>query len=154
MGFQERLLTRLPAGVRSHPLETSLSVLGIPAGITILFRFSNSRALEVLPPPILTVWAIVWTIGCIAWFVGLVLTDEKEGTDEVVIKHVPALMLGLWFVSVSALVYGAAVLIVGGLSGIIAAVAPLCIAGGTYIRRIDLRRRIKGERDWPESAGQ
>lgn len=100
----------------------------------------------------MTVWAIVWTVGCMAWFIGLVLTDEKADKHEVIIKHVPALLMGLWFVSVTALVYGVAVLIVGGLSGVLAAVAPLCIAGGTYVRRIDLQRRIKGERDWPEST--
>ena len=152
MGFQERLLAHLPPGVRSHPLETSLSLMGVPAGISILFRLSNSRALDVLPGPILTVWAIVWTIGCIAWFVGLVFSDEKDTGNQVVITHVPALLLGLWFVSVSALVYGVAVIVVGGLSAVLAAVAPLCIAAGTYVRRIDLRQRIKGEDDWPEST--
>lgn len=151
MGFQNRLLAILPAGVRSHPIETSMCVLGVPTGISILFRLTNSRALEVFPPPILSVWAVVWTVGCIAWFVGLVFSDEKENHD-VVITHVPALMLGLWFVTVSALVYGVAVIVVGGTSGVLAAVAPLCIAGGAYIRRIDLRRRIKGERKWPDST--
>lgn len=152
MGFQERLLAYLPSGVRSHPLETSLCLLGVPAGISILFRLTNSRALDVLPGPVLSVWAVVWTLGCIAWFIGLVFSDEKEGSNETVITHVPALMLGLWFVSVSALVYGVAVLMVGGVSGIFGSVAPLCIAGGAYIRRIDLRRRIKGEREWPDST--
>lgn len=152
MGFQDRLLAILPTGVRSHPLEASVSLIGVPAGISILFRISNSRALDTLPSPILTVWALVWTIGCLAWFVGLVFSDENESGNEIVITHVPALMLGLWFVSVSALVYGIAVLFVSGLSGIFASVAPLCIAGGTYIRRIDLKRRTKGDHEWPEST--
>jgi hypothetical protein len=154
VGLQERMLERLPVGIRIHPLETSICVMGVPAGISIGLRFSNSRALDVLPEPILTAWAVIWTIGCIAWFVGLVLSDEKEYNGGLVIRHVPALLLGLWFVFVTSLIYGIAVLVVGGLSGLFAAVAPLCIAGGTYIRRVDLQRRIKGERDWPESTEQ
>lgn len=154
MGFQDRLLARLPAGVRTHPLETSLSIMGVPAGISVGLRLVNSRALEVLPGAALTVWALVWTVGCVSWFIGLVFSDEKEGNEGIVITHVPALLMGLWFVSVTALVYGVAVLIAGGLSGVLAAVAPLCIAGGTYIRRIDLQRRIKGDTDWPESTGR
>ncbi len=152
MGFQERLLKRLPAGVRTHPLETSLSILGVPAGISIGLRLVNSRALEVLPGPALTVWALVWTVGCISWFIGLVFSDTKEDDEGIVITHVPALLMGLWFVSVTSLVYGVALLIAGGFSGVLAAVAPLCIAGGAYVRRIDLKRRIKGEPDWPEST--
>lgn len=147
MNLQERILARLPSGVRAHPLETSLTILGVPAGITLLFRVANSHALNVLPGPFLSIWAIMWTIGCISWFIGLVFSDENEDGSGVVIKHVPALMMGLWFVSVTSLIYGTAVLVSAGWNGILAAVAPLCIAGGTHIRRIDLQRRIKDERE-------
>jgi hypothetical protein len=145
--IQERILERLPAGVRAHPLETSLTILGVPAGITLLLRVANSNALNVLPGPVLTVWSLVWTVGCVSWFIGLVFSDKKETGSGIVVKHVPALLMGLWFVSVTSLVYGVAVLVSAGWNGVLASVTPLCIAGGTYIRRIDLQRRIKDERE-------
>lgn len=152
MGIQSRILDALPAGVREHPLETAISVAGVPVGVVTGLRVANSPSLDQMPGFGLTAWAVVWTIGCVCWLVGLVASEEREHGGGIVITKIPVLILGLWFVSITALTYGLAVLVFAGINGLLPSVLPLCVAGGAYIRRIDLQRRMRGDPKWTEST--
>jgi len=140
MGFQARLLKRLPIGVRVYPLDLTFSVLGIPSGITSLIGLAPSRALGVMPPVAEKAWAVILIVGCLAWAVGTLTT--KEIGRNVVITRIELMIFGLTLVSIASFVYAFAMIALNGLVGILPGVPLFTFAIGTYIRRIDLLGRI------------
>lgn len=141
MGFQSRLLRRLPVGVRLYPLDLTFCALGIPSAIFTLLGVAQSRSLTVMPVWAQYGWALMLLLGCISWAVGT-LTAKQSGND-IVITRVELMIFGLTLVSGTAFVYALAMILVAGTSALIAVSPLIAFAIGTYLRRVDLIGRMK-----------
>jgi hypothetical protein len=136
------LVRRLPIWVRTQPLDATLALFGIPPALAALLGQLRSAALaELLPWLAIRLWAVCLLIGCAAWLAGLMSMREENG--QLLISRLPILILGLALVSVSAVVYGVAILIASGWAGALAAWPLLVAAAGTYLRRVDLSDRYR-----------
>lgn len=118
--------------------------MGIPSSVASLAGVARSNAMaNVLPWWGPRVWAAALLVGCVAWLVGLTSITENNGV--LVLTRMPALLLGLHLVSMTCLTYAVVVVISSGLTGLLASTAYLVVAGGTWLRRVDLSSREKGE---------
>ncbi|GII87690.1 hypothetical protein Ssi03_56800 [Sphaerisporangium siamense] len=138
------LVTRLPAWVRTQPLDAMFAVLGIPSAVATLTGVATSHALETLLPWWANrLWALCLLAGCIAWLAGLSGVRELEG--RLVVTRLPVLLLGLQLLSMTCLVYAVAIVAVAGWDGVLAAYPLLVGTLATYIRRADLLCRRGGD---------
>jgi hypothetical protein len=132
-----RLVRRLPLWVRAQPLDTLLSVLGIPSGVASLVGAADSRALAALLPQwAVYLWSINLIVGCVCWLAGASSVREQDG--HLVTRRLPIYVLGLHLLSLSCAVYGVAILVIGGAAGLLGGYPLLVIATGLYIRRVNL----------------
>lgn len=145
--FQLWVVGSLPVGVQTYPMDAVFGVLGTLSGLGTIGRLLTSQALSTaLPAWALTVWAVLLTVGSLAWLSG-VLSTTYNGTGEVVIKRAPVLVLGLSLISIVTLVYGIAVVSRGGWDAVIAATAYFAVSFGTYIRRWVIINRLESPRE-------
>lgn len=147
-GFSNRLpakiVRKLPVGIQTYPMDAVFCLLGTISGVGTIGRVITSQALTAaLPPWALTIWAVLLTIGSIAWGIGI-LSIHHNGQGEMIITKVPIMILGLGLISVVTLVYGIAVISRGGTAGLIASFAYFAISGGTYVRRWVIMNRLDG----------
>lgn len=146
MGIQNRLTRRLPVWVRTAPLDATFCVLGIPSSALAVAGVVQSRTLvEFLPGWGRLLWSACLFFGCLFWFIGL--TSIKENNGHMIVTRMPILIFGLYLTSLSALVYGVALILIGGWAGVLAAWPVLVFAGGTWLRRLDLVSRFREEGD-------
>jgi hypothetical protein len=125
-------------------MDVMFVFLGIPSGILNLAGLARSNALvNVLPGWGTKVWAVAILAGCVMWLVGLTSITENNG--HLVLTRMPALLLGLYLVSLTTLVYGVALIVFSGWSGFLASVPLFVISGGTWLRRVDFSSRFRGE---------
>jgi purine-cytosine permease-like protein len=125
-------------------MDTLFALMGLVSSIASLVGLSEPSSLtKVLPwwGPIL--WSLALFVGCVAWLIGL--TSIKENNGHLVLTRMPALILGLYLVSVATLVYGIALLIFAGWTAAVAALIMFATSGGTYLRRVDFASRFRGE---------
>lgn len=141
MGFQSRLLRRLPLGVRMYPLDLTFCALGIPSAIITLLGISTSRALTVMPVWAQYVWSVMLLVGCVTWAAGTLTTMKRE--NDVVISRVELMIFGLTLVSTTSFIYAVAMIVFNGFAAVLAATPLVSFAVGTYLRRIDLIGRMK-----------
>jgi len=146
MGFQSRMLRRLPLGVRVYPLDMTFCFLGVPSAVFSLIGFSTSRALSVLPQWAEIGWAVMLLVGCLTWAIGT-LTTRKVGND-IVITRVELMIFGLTLVSTTSFIYAVAMIVLNGTTALLAAVPLMAFAIGTYLRRVDLIGRMR-DKDGP-----
>jgi hypothetical protein len=145
VGYQGRFVRRLPVGLQAFPLDATFVMLGIPSGVLSLIGVSRSRALEgVLPLWAQYAWSVMLLVGCIGWGIGIA-TAKTSGQYTVRITRAPIMIFGLTLVSVTSFVYAVGIILLGGWSGLLAAVPLLTFAGGTYLRRLGLLAQLKGE---------
>lgn len=145
MGLSGRIVRRLPLWVRSSPLDVMFVFMGLPSSLVTLLGLTHSSALaELLPWWGIRIWALALFAGCVAWLVGLTSVQEDEGVR--VLTRLPALILGLHLVSITCLTYAVAVILFAGWFGFLTATLYLVIAGGTWLRRVDLVSRQRGDR--------
>lgn len=139
-----RLVRRLPVWVRTQPLDCMFALLGLPSGVISLIGVVRSRALEELLPWWATrLWAVCLLVGCVAWLAGASGVRERDG--QLVATRLPAWMLGLHLLSLACAVYGTAIIVIAGWAGLLAAYPLIVGAAGTYIRRVDLADRYRGQ---------
>jgi hypothetical protein len=139
-----RLVARLPVWARTQPLDCMFALLGLPSGVLSLLGVVRSRAMEELLPWWATrLWAVCLLVGCVAWLAGASSVRERDGL--VVATRLPAWMLGLHLLSLACAVYAVAIIVVGGWAGVLAAYPLVVAAAGTYIRRVDLVDRFRGQ---------
>jgi len=144
MGVQDRIVRRLPIWIRTAPLDATFCVLGIPGATLAVVGVVQSRALsEFLPGWGRLVWSICLFFGCLLWLIGL--SSIKENNGHMVVTRMPILIFGLYLSSLAALVYGVALIMIGGWSGVLPAWPVLVFAGGTWLRRVDLVSRFRDE---------
>lgn len=142
MGYQDRFVRKFPPWVLVAPLDAMLCVMGIPAGVLSAINVARSVSLiELLPSWGRLLWSLCLLFGCIAWLIGL--TSMKEINGHTVVSRMPILIFGLYLVSLSAFVYGVALIVVVGLPGLLAAWPILVFAAGTWLRRLDLVGRFR-----------
>jgi CHASE2 domain-containing sensor protein len=122
-------------------MDIMFVMLGIPTGIFLLTNIAYSRPLQILPKWSEFLWAVMLLVGCTAWLIGIVTTVQNEN-NEIIIRQAPIMIFGLRLVGTAALVYGLALIVIGGWSGFIAAISYLTVAGGTYVRSVDLIARL------------
>ncbi|MFI9552657.1 hypothetical protein [Nonomuraea endophytica] len=139
MSLQQRLVGRLPAWVRTQPIDAMFALFGLPSGLTLLAGQARSRALEtVLPLWANYLWGVCLVLGCAAYLIGLTSGRFRDG--RLVITRIAALVFALQVLSPAALVYGLTILLVSGWGGLLAAWFPLVAAAATWIRRVELQR--------------
>lgn len=144
MGIQAKLVYKLPKWIRLTPMDALFAFMGLFSSIASLAGLSEPSSLtRVLPwwGPIL--WSLALFVGCSAWLVGL--TSIRENNGHLVLTRMPALILGLYLVSISTLVYGIALLVFAGWTAAVAALIMFAASGGTYLRRVDFASRFRGE---------
>lgn len=135
-----RLVHRLPVWVQAQPLDCMFALLGILPGLASLAGLASSRALDMLLPWwAARLWALILVVGCGCWLVGASSVRERDGL--LVATRLPAYLLGLHLLSLACLVYGVAIIMVGGWGGLLAGYPLLVGAAGLYIRRVGLARR-------------
>lgn len=135
-----RLVRRLPIWVQAQPLDCMFAMLGILPGLASLAGLASSRALDLLLPWwAVRLWAAILLIGCACWLAGASSVKERDG--QLVATRLPAFLLGLHLLSLACLVFGAAIIVIGGWGGLLAAYPLLVGAAGLYIRRVGLARR-------------
>jgi hypothetical protein len=118
--------------------------LGIPSGLLNIAGLTRSNALaSVLPWWGVKVWSVAILAGCVMWLIGL--TGITANNGHLVLTRMPALLLGLYLVSMTTLTYGIALIVAAGWGGVLAAVPLFVVAGGTWLRRVDFSSRFKGE---------
>lgn len=145
MGLQRRLINRLHLGVRLFPLDFTLCLFGIPTSVLSLIGFARSRALGVLPVWAELTWNVTLLVGCITWLIGI-FSVCKIGEDTI-IRKVELSIFGLTLVSSASAVYATAMVTVAGTNGLISATYLFAFAFGTWVRRVDLIDRAKGQDD-------
>lgn len=146
MGFQNQLVRRLPVWVRTAPLDATFCVLGIPGAALAVAGVVQSQSLDqFLPGWGRLLWSICLFSGCVLWLAGL--TSIKENNGHMTVTRMPILIFGLYLTSLAALVYGVALILIAGWSGVLAAWPVLVFAGGTWLRRLDLVSRFREEGD-------
>lgn len=144
MGIQARIVHKLPKWIRLAPMDVMFAFLGAFSSVSTLVGWAQPSSLSQFLPwwgPLL--WSICLLTGCTAWVVGL--TSIKENNGHLVLTRMPALILGLYLVSIASLAYAAALVIVAGPRGLVAATSFLAISAGTYLRRIDFASRFRGD---------
>ncbi|WP_062441225.1 hypothetical protein [Herbidospora daliensis] len=135
-----RLVRHLPEWVQAQPISVMCVLLGIPSGVLTLVGPSTSRALDtVLPFWARPLWAASLLLGCLAWGAGLASVREVDG--RLVVRRLPAMILGLQLISITALVYGVAIITVGGWAGALAAWPLGVVAFGTAVEQAVLSNR-------------
>lgn len=106
--------------------------MGLPSGIAALLGPASSRALDTLLPPwARPLWAVCLIVGCVAWAAGI--TSVRQRGERLVITRLHVMVLGLRLLSLAALVYALAILIVSGWAGILAAFPLLSVSFGTAV---------------------
>lgn len=144
MSVSGRIVRRLPVWVRANPMDCTLVMLGIPGGVLSLAGVARSSALaEILPWWGPALWSAALVVGCAAWLVGL--TSVREADGRLVITRMPAMLLGLQVVSMSALTYGVMIVATAGWAGLVASLYVFVVGAGTWIRRVDLLMRFRGQ---------
>lgn len=135
-----RFVRRLPVWVQAQPLDCMFALLGILPGIASLAGVASSKALETLLPWwAVRLWAVILLVGCVCWLAGASSVRERDG--QLVATRLPAYLLGLHLLSLACLVFGTAIIVIGGWAGLLAAYPLLVGAAGLYIRRVGLSRR-------------
>jgi len=122
------------------------SVMGVLGSVSSLLGLSEPSSIErVLPWWGSLLWSLCLFTGCVAWFIGL--TSVKENNGSFVLRRMPALIFGLYLVSLAAVAYGFAVIAFAGWTGIVPGLLFMALAGGTYLRRVDFASRFREDRD-------
>jgi hypothetical protein len=135
-----RLVVHLPVWAQTQPISVMCVLLGAPAGLAALVGPARSPALDVvLPLWARSLWAACLLTGCLAWGAGLV-SMRRDG-DRLVIRRLPAMILGLQLISLTAAVYGTAIIVVGGWAGVLAAWPLSVVAAGTAVEQAVLGNR-------------
>jgi hypothetical protein len=125
-------------------MDAMFAFLGTFSSISTLIGLAQPSSLMRFLPwwgPLL--WSVCLLLGCVTWMVGL--TSIKENNGHLVLTRMPALILGLYLVSISCAAYAVALVIVAGPQGILAGTSFLAIAAGTYLRRVDFASRFRGD---------
>lgn len=144
MGIQARLVRRLPQWVRVAPLDVMFSVLGFFSSVVSLVGVAEPNSLTRVMPwwgPML--WSICLLLGCGAWIAGL--SSIKENNGHLVLTRMPALIFGLYLVSLASLAYALVLIVFAGWNGAIVSISFFAVAGGTYLRRVDFASRFRGD---------
>lgn len=144
MGWQGKIVARLPVWIRTAPLDAMFCVLGVPSSAVAVVGIAQSPALaEFLPGWGRLIWSIALFFGCLFWLIGL--SSIKENNGHLMVTRMPIMIFGLYLVSSSALVYGLSIILFAGMSGVLSAWPVLVFAAGTWLRKIDLASRFRQE---------
>lgn len=139
-----RMVARLPVWVQEQPLGVMSVLLGIPSGLAALVGPATSRALDTLLPPwARPIWAACLILGCIAWGVGI--TSIRQRGALLIITRLQALILGLRLISLAALVYALAIILISGWAGALAAYPLLVVSAATAVEQAVHANRAEAE---------
>jgi hypothetical protein len=144
VGIQGRIVHKLPKWIRMTPMDVMFAFLGTLSASTSLIGLSQPSSLTRILPwwgPML--WSLCLLIGCLAWLSGL--SSVKENNGHMVLTRMPALIFGLYLVSLSSFTYGVILLVIAGTGGLVAATTFFAVAAGTYLRRVDFASRYRGD---------
>jgi hypothetical protein len=144
MGLQGRIVKRFPVWLRTAPLDATFCMLGIPAGLLAVLGLTRSSAVATLLPDWgYLLWGVCLFLGCLFWFLGLISIKENNG--HLVVTRMPIMIFGLYLSSLSALVFGLAIILIAGSTGLLAAWPVLVFSAGTWLRKVDLAYRFRQE---------
>lgn len=144
MGIQARIVHRLPDWIRRSPLDVMFSFMGLVSSMLSLIGIGKPGSLsQVLPwwGPLL--WSLCLLVGSAAWMAGVASIKESEGV--LILVRMPVFIFGLYLVSLAAFAYGLVLIVFAGWSGVVASVLFFAVAGGTYLRRIDVASKFRGD---------
>jgi len=120
-----------------------LAFMGVVSSSTNLIGLGSSRTLSVMPGWGRVLWGVAFLVGCACWLIGL--TSLKRHNDHYVFSRIPTLILGLYLVSLTAFTYGVGIVFLAGLAGVLPATSMWAVAVGTWLRRIDVSDRFRGD---------
>lgn len=144
MGWQGKIVAKLPVWIRTAPLDATFCTLGLPSSVVAVVGLIQSPALtEFLPGWGRLIWSMALFFGCLFWLIGL--SSIKENNGHFVVTRMPIMIFGLYLASTSALVYGVTIILFAGTSGVLSAWPVLVFAAGTWLRKIDLASRFRQE---------
>lgn len=144
MSLSGRVVDRLPRWIRLSPLDAFLSGAFGAGGLLTLIGYSEPTSIEqVLPLWGRILWAVCLVIGCSAWIAGL--TSVRENNGSFVLTRMPALLFGLYLISIGSVAYGAVVILFAGWSGLVTGVVLLAISGALFVHRVNLARRYRDQ---------
>lgn len=136
----ERLLGRIPVGIRTNPFEAWLAVLGMLSGLVYLSGAAQSTALsESLPLWASRGWGGVMVLACGCLVRGLLQMVDVGGIVSMLGRGVSVYRLGLRLLACACLVYGTAVMFKSHTNGLAAALPYLSLAAAALLRLAILR---------------
>lgn len=131
--LRDRLVARLPAGLRYLTAEWLLALLCAVSGLLFLFAGIDSNSLiNVLPAPLYTLWGVMLVVGAFALGGGLTSVTEVKG--RYVITRVPIYKLGLRLLGSANLVYALSLALISGTEATVALIGPVAFAAMCGIR--------------------
>lgn len=139
-GLRPWLLERLPAGLLARPAEWLLAVFCLFGGITIVTGLATPRSVARLLPHFVY---LGWGAGLILGGMGLVcgLSSYRRAPGGWIIRRFPCYRFGLRMLGMAAGMYTFALLFVGRLDGIPAALFTLAFALMCVVRLLTLEPR-------------
>jgi hypothetical protein len=121
-----------------------LAGMAVPAGLANLAGLASSAALDqLLATAVRTLWAGCLIIGALAWLVGVLAVETRDGV--LIFRRLSMMIFGMHLLSLAALVYAVALLVLNGWSAAMAAWPLLTFAAGLHIRRVDLAGTYRQE---------
>lgn len=131
--MRRRVLHALPEGFVARPEAAFLAILCLGSGIPTALGFTQSRALyELLPMGVLNAWGVALIVGSLAVLSGILSIQIRDGYE--IIKRTAAYRLGLRLLGLSSVVYGLAVVAVGGAAGLLPAGWIWSFAAAMWVR--------------------
>lgn len=118
--MRRRVLHALPEGFIARPEAAFLAILCFGTGIPTALGATQSRALyQLLPSGVLNAWGVALIVGSTAVLSGILSIEIRDGYE--VIRRAAAYRLGLRLLGLSSVVYGLAIVVVGGVAGLLPA---------------------------------
>lgn len=141
--ISSRVVRGLPEWIRISPIDTMIAFMGVLSSATNLIGMGSSRTLSVMPVWGRVLWGVAFLVGCACWLVGL--TSLKKSNGHYVFSRIPAMILGLYLVSLTAFAYGVGIVFLAGWAGVLPATSMWAVALGTWLRRVDVSDRFRGD---------
>jgi hypothetical protein len=121
-----------------------LAAMAIPAGIANAVGLASSVALDqMLATAARALWAACLIVGALAWLIGVLAVEARDGV--LIFRRLSMMIFGMHLLSLAALVYAVALLVLNGWGAAMAAWPLLTFAAGLHIRRVDMSGTYRQE---------
>lgn len=143
--LRRRIYAILPAWLKNHDFEVFAAVLGIFAGAPILFgQVEPASPEELLPWPIVYMWALTLVVGCILILVALVAGSKVEYPKKMFWARMEA--WGLSAIAYFCYIYFLCIMIIAASSGWTAGIIVLAFGCISHIRHASIHDDLENYR--------